>query len=121
MANKYADIFKGLSLHDADLIDVSTTQNQKGDWALSISVRVESGRYRLIFNYCRYMKIEIKGGVARADVIVKADVSAESDVFKKAGKWPAPLPPDALHYSLLTNSGSVIDVVSEKFEAVKQD
>lgn len=121
MPSMYATLFKNLSLHDADLLDVLTCQNQEGDWMLNISVRTESGRFRLAFNNCRYLKVEIKGGVATADVVVNTNATAESTIFKKAGEWPAPLGGEALHYSFMTNSGSTIDVVAEHFKVIPEN
>lgn len=109
--------FDNLPLHDGDLGEVALSQDKKGHWSLVVSIRSdESVPYRLLFTKCRLIKIDIKGGMARPDVVCEYEATSDSEVFRAASKWPSPLTEGARHYSITTNSGSRIDVVAEAFE-----
>lgn len=108
--------FEHLELHDGVLGDISLGQDVNGDWNASISIRSESISHRLQFKRCRAIKTDIKGGMARPDVIGKHEASVESSIFIDASKWPSPLPDGSFHYLITTNSGSRIDIVAEAFE-----
>lgn len=113
--------FENLELHDGDLGDVTLKQDNQGHWSLAVSVRVESAECRLLFIKCRLIKADIKGGMARADVIDKYEATSDSEIFRMATSWPSPLPVGARHYFITTNSGSRIDVVAETFESTLQE
>lgn len=112
--------FEQLELHDGDLGDISLRQDVNGDWNASISIRYESISHRLQFTRCRAISTDIKGGMARPDVIGKHEASAESSIFIEANKWPSPLPAGSFHYLITTNSGSRIDVVAEALEMIAE-
>lgn len=110
--------FEKLEIHDGDLEEVGVKQDASGNWSLMISVHCESFIHQLQFRNCRSISTEIKGGMARADVIDKYEARSDTERFRAANSWPSPLPENSFHYSITTNSGSRIDVVAEIFEAV---
>lgn len=116
MVRSTKEIFCELDLHDADLIDLAAIQEDDGIWNVHLSIRTEAGVQRLSFKDCRLLKTNIHGGMSRRDTIDKTSATADSEVFRQANKFPSALKGEALHYSITTNSGSMIDIVADSFE-----
>lgn len=116
MIGSVKERFCALEIHDATIIELVADQNGDGVWNLTLSLRTEDGLQKLSFHDCRSLRANIHGGLSRGDTIDKIGATTDSEVFRQADKWPSPLKKEALHYSITTNSGSVIDIVADSFE-----
>lgn len=120
MSHSMQEQFNALDLHDSVVETVSVIQNKEGDWNLHVVLLKNSEAHQISFLKCRAIKTNVHGGSSRMDSVDKFHATADSDIFREAGRWPSPLKSGALHYAITTNSGSSVDVVAETFEVGKR-